>query len=322
MTGKWMLLCFTGGYAMALVLEITRLWFRSSVRGALLVGTATASLVLHTVYLYQQALGTAGSPLSSTRDWCLVAAWVLAGTYLYLACTRSTTPFGLFLLPLVLVLIAVGMLWGDPHPYPREPASKVWGAVHAVSILLATVSVLFGFAAGLMYLRQSHLLKQKVPPTGRLRLPSLEWLRRAAARTLGIAVLMLGVGIFSGMVLNVFRAQEHATFVPWSDPVVLSTLTMFAWLIICTGVGTVYRPAREGRNMAILTVVSVIFLLTALAIVLLARTEHGGLRRSSHRWAMPQEEHVCVVRPYCPPVQTVVPGSTRRYYFHFTEHRA
>lgn len=283
MTGSWMFFCFAACYCAALVLEITRLWFRSGVRGALLVGAAAAGLVLHTLYLYQQALGAATSPLSSTRDWCLVAAWVLAGTYLYLAYTRATTPFGLFLLPLVLVLIGAGMVWGNPQPYPREPASKVWGTVHAVSILLATVSMLVGFAAGLMYLRQAHLLKQKVPPTSRLQLPSLEWLRWAAGRALGIAMLMLGVGIFSGMVLNIFRARQHAVSLPWTDPVVLSTLTMFGWLIVCTGVGTVYRPAREGRYMAFLTVVSVVFLLAALAMVLFAYTEHGGLHGSSYR---------------------------------------
>ena len=41
----------------------------------------------------------AGSPLSSKEDWYLIAAWVLAGAYLWLTCFHPRNAYGVFLLP-------------------------------------------------------------------------------------------------------------------------------------------------------------------------------------------------------------------------------
>jgi len=273
------IICFAASYAVTLVLESTRLFFRSGIRGAVMLGFAGAGLFAHTVYLYYRAVGTAGAPLSSSQDWCLVAAWVLAAVYLYLNAYHPRTAFGLYVLPLVLGLIGVATFLADPRPYAREPASKVWGVIHGVSILLATVAVLVGFAAGLMYFAQVYRLKHKLPPRRGLRLPSLEWLQQTNSRTIGIALVMLGVGILSGMVLNLINHDPNCKRLPWSDPVVLATLVMFGWLAVCAAVGAFYKPAREGRNVAFLTMLSFVFLVIALAVVLSADTQHGGPRR-------------------------------------------
>src|SRR3990172_9015684 len=250
------IICFAASYAVTLALEITRLFFRSGIRGAIMLGFAGAGLFAHTAYLYYRAVDATGSPLSSSQDWCLVAAWVLAAIYLYLTAYHPGNSYGLFILPLVLGLIGAGAFLADAEPFAREPASKVWGAIHGVSILLATVALLVGFASGLMYLGQAHRLKHKFPPRRGLRLPSLEWLKRTGSRAIGIAVLMLGAGILSGMVLNMGEYRPETERLGWSDPVVLSTLVMFLWLAACAGVGLFYKPARGGRKEGFLTGVS------------------------------------------------------------------
>ena len=270
------IICFAASYGVTLALEITRLLFRSGLRGAIMLGFAGAGLFAHTVYLYHRVIHATGSPLSSSQDWCLVAAWILTAIYLYLTYYHPGTAFGLFILPLVLGLIATGTYLADPQPFAREPASRVWGTIHAASILLGTVAVLVGFAAGLMYLGQAYRLKHKLPPRRGLRLPSLEWLGRANSRAIGIAVLMLGAGILSGAILNLFNSGPQTERLPWYDPVVLSTLVMFAWLVLCTGIGLFYRPAREGHRVALLTLISFLFLAVALALFLFGKTQHGG----------------------------------------------
>jgi len=274
------IICFAASYSIALALEITRLLFRSGLRGAIMLGFAGAGLFAHTVYLYYRVVQATGSPLSSRQDWCLVAAWALAATYLYLTYYHPRTAFGLFILPLVLGLIATGTYLADPEPFAREPASRVWGTIHGASILLGTVAVLVGFAAGLMYLGQAYRLKHKLPPQRGLRLPSLEWLERANSRAIGIATLMLGAGILSGVILNLVTHESGAERLPWSDPVVLSTLVMFGWLVLCVGIGLFYKPAREGRRVALVTLFSFVFLAVALALVLFGSTQHGGSSRS------------------------------------------
>ena len=274
------IICFAASYGVTLALEITRLLFRSGLRGAIMLGFAGAGLVAHTAYLYYRAIHATGSPLSSSQDWCLVAAWVLVATYLYLTYYHPGTAFGLFILPLVLGLIATGTYLADPQPFPREPASRVWGMIHAASILLGMVAVLVGFATGLMYLGQAYRLKHKLPPRRGLRLPSLEWLGRANSRAIGIAALMLGAGILFGAILNLINYGPQTERLPWHDPVVLSTLVMFAWLVLCAGIGLFYRPAREGHRVALLTLISFLFLAVALALVLFGSTQHGGPRPS------------------------------------------
>lgn len=271
------IVCFASSYAIVLALEISRLFFRSGVRGAMMLGFAGAGLFAHTVFLIHRAAAASGSPLSSKQDWYLLAAWSLAAVYLYLTYFHfhPKNAFGVFILPLVLGLIGVGALASGGEPFAREPASKVWAAIHGTALLLATVSVLVGFAAGLMYLGQAYRLKRKLPPRRGLQLPSLEWLERANARAIVISLLFLGVGIFAGVVLNVVKSDRPTARLPWNDPLVLSTLGMFGWLFLCTVAGVFYRPARQGRKVAYLTVVSFLFLAIALGIGMSVVTQHG-----------------------------------------------
>jgi ABC-type transport system involved in cytochrome c biogenesis permease subunit len=273
--------CFASSYTVALALEITRLLFRSGIRGALMLGFAAAGLFAHTVFLGYRVAGATGLPLSSMQDWYLLAAWVLAAAYLYLSAYHPKTPFGLFILPLVLGLIGVAHFFAEATPFPREPASQVWGMIHGTSILLATVSVLVGFAAGLMYLVQAWRLKRKLAPPRGLRLPSLEWLQRVNSRALVVSLLMLGLGILSGIVLNLIQHQRRLAQLPWNDPVILGTLVMFGWLLASVAFGFFYRPAREGHKVAYLTVASFIFLILALSAGLFLNTQHAGPQRAA-----------------------------------------
>jgi ABC-type uncharacterized transport system permease subunit len=275
------IICFAGSYAVALALELTRLLFRSGVRGAIMLGFGVAGVLAHTLYLFYrivesyQSAGALDAPLSSQREWYLVAAWLLAIVYLYLTCYHAKVPFGLFLLPLVLGLIGVGALVADPRPLAREPASAAWGLVHGSSLLLATVAVLVAFVAGLMYLGQDHRLKTKSATSSGLRFPSLERLQEINSRSLVIALIMMGVGILSGVALNLTRPPGQQAL-PWNDPVVVATVSLFAWLVLSSLVGVAYRPARRGRKVVYFTLVSFVFLVIALWSVLGNVTQHLG----------------------------------------------
>jgi ABC-type transport system involved in cytochrome c biogenesis permease subunit len=275
--------CFAASYSVVLLLELSRLLFRSGIRGAIMLGFAGAGLFAHTVYLVERAISAKGYPLSSEQDWYLVGAWILAAMYLYLTAYHRDNAFGVFLLPLVLALVAAGTWLADPTPFERQPALSVWGAIHGVSLLLATVAVLVGFAAGLMYLAQDHRLKKKLPPLRGLKLPSLEWLQKANSRAVGMAMLLLGVGILAGVVLNMIYTGSDGTKLDWTDPVVLGTLLMFCWLVVSGGVSALYKPAREGRKVAYLTMLSFVFLICLLTVGFFFETKHRTLRVERHQ---------------------------------------
>ena len=267
--------CFSASYLVALVLEVTRLFFRSGVRGALLLLFAGGGLLAHTLYLGHRAFTQQGAILSSELDWYLLAAWCLVVVYLYLTVYHPQTAFGLFVLPLVLGLVGVARFIADPVPFPRTEAAQVWGAIHGVFLLLGTVAVAVGFAVGLMALLQAYRLKHKLPPQRGLRLPSLEWLEQMNIRATKFSALTLGLGFVSGIVLNLIHDRLHVEELPWTDPIIWSSGLLLAWLVAATGFAQFYRPARAGRKVAYLTVASFVFLVLSLGSQWLLPTHHS-----------------------------------------------
>ncbi|MCE9545722.1 MAG: cytochrome c biogenesis protein CcsA [Planctomycetia bacterium] len=296
--------CFAASYAVALLVELSRLMFRSRVRGALLIGFAGAGLIAQTCYLGMQAIHTPSGivPLSSWFHWYLLSAWALAIVYLYLTFYHPQNPLGLFLLPLVLGLIGVAYLVRQqPVPLAREEALAAWLWIHVVGLLLGTVAVLVGFATGVMYLVQSWRLKHKLPASSRFQLPSLEWLQQVNARSLVVSMVLMVIGVLGGLVRNADLVRRAAAGgVPWSDPVVWTTALLVGWLIGVVVFNAVYRPSRQGRKVAYLTLASFVLLVLTLAIVLLAPSAHPAGGRKSEVGGRKEVGNALLVLPRCP----------------------
>jgi Cytochrome C assembly protein len=262
--------CFAACYVLALAVEVSRLLMRWRVPTIVPLALAAIGLLAHSLYLIAQAQHELAqrviSPLSSWYDFCLLAAWVLAGAYLGLTIRRSENAIGVFLLPLILTLIAAAAFVQDADPFPARTANVVWRWVHGMTLLLGTTAVTLGFATGLMYLMQSYRLKHKLPPRG-FRLPSLEWLQRFNREALFVSTCLLAIGLVSGVALNLISKAGQGT-VSWTDPVVLSSGVLFLWLTIVTIFESIYRPAREGSKVAYLTLANFVFLALALCFVL------------------------------------------------------
>ncbi len=265
--------CFAASYTVALLLEATRLFFRSGVRGALMLGFAGAGLIAHTLFLIYRAITSTGAPLSSEFDWYLLGAWALVAAYLYSIFYQPRVQLGLFLLPLILALIGMAQ-FSTREPFAQHPAAQVWGAVHGIFLLIGYVAVIGGFVAGLMYLMQAHRLKRKTLPSAGLRLPSLEWLETVNSRAIVISAVAVAAGFISGILLNVINRRHNVDYVPWSDPVVWRSGGMLAWLIAAALFSSFYRPAQRGRKVAYLTVASFVFLAVTVAIRLWVPSEH------------------------------------------------
>ena len=63
----------------------------------------------------------------------------------------------------------------------------------------------------------------------------------------------------------------------------LSTLVTFLSLLVAVTFAALHHPARQGRKVAYLTVVTFLFLMLALAVGLFMRTQHGSMRRRGPR---------------------------------------
>jgi hypothetical protein len=274
------IICFAASYAIALALELTRLFYRSALRGVLIAAFVGAGLFAQTLFLVHRSRLTA-VPLSSAFDWYLMAGWGLVVIYLYLWRYHAKSPMGLFILPLVLLLIAAGTFLAGREPFAVNVASRYWGSLHGAFLLLGTISVMAGFVAGVMYLIQAYRLKHKRPPLKLLQLPSLEWLAQFNARAIVLSLIMLTVGVLSGTVLNVINHGRKVDELPWNDPVVLTSALTVGWLFVMVVFALVYKPARQGRKVAYLTVASFVLLVVSLSASLLLNSQHTRPSRSA-----------------------------------------
>jgi len=274
------LTCFTASYAVALALEATRIWFRSGLRGALMLGFGAAGVIAQTMFLgYRAMMQTDGdrAPLSSEFDWYLIAAWALAGVYLgwtfrqLNAPNERRTAVGLFILPLVLAIIGAAQFWASRELLEREQASGIWLTIHLGCLATGFVSSLVGLATGVMELVQAYRMKHKVRAQQGLKLPSLEWLQQTGLRTLFTSFTLLALGLLAGLILNVVKGQFS-----WADPVVWRLAMVVLWLGIASGFTVVYKPARQGRKIAYLTIVSALIVIVSLGIGKLLQSDHGA----------------------------------------------
>jgi hypothetical protein len=268
--------CFAASYLVALACEASRLVFRSGVRGAVMVAFASAGLFAHTLFLLWRAVNTPAVPLSSAYDWYLLAAWVLAGGYLWLTASNPKTPFGLFMLPIVLGLIGAAQL-SSRDPFPQSPATQIWGTIHGSFNLAASVAVAIGAIAALMWLIQAGRLARKQAPAQGFRMPSLEKLSLTARRAGGIAAWTASAGFISGLVLNAVNLRRGLLeTVPWNDPVVLRMGALVAWLVAAAIVSrSVARRPDGARTTAWLSLVSFAVLTGSILWGVLGATRHG-----------------------------------------------
>jgi ABC-type uncharacterized transport system permease subunit len=269
------IVCFAASYAVAFGLELMGLMRRAAWRRAALIGVMIAAVSAHTLYLGYRTTHANVLPAATAAEWLLLVAWVLAVVYLAALFYLPRVPTGLVLLPIVIGLI-VGSRWASTEPLAPERTFYAWGIFHGVVLLLGTVAVCVGFLAGLMYLVQSYALKHARSSTNGLRLPSLEWLERVNSRTLGLSAVLMALGFLSGLAMSLAIHSREVAYRLWTDPVVLSLAAMLLWLVAAEVFRLVYPAARRGRKVAYLTLASFMFLVIALASLMLLDNVHGA----------------------------------------------
>jgi len=266
--------CFTACYALVMVLEISRLFFRVAVRHALVLAITAAGLFAHVVWFCLSARTTATTPLVSWYGWCMLIALALVFVYLWLRIRYPEKSLGLFLLPMVIGVIGTALLFlSDQEPIVTKASLSFWSILHGMALLLGSIAATLGFIAGIMYLVQSFRLKRKLPPRQGLRLPSLEQLQRYNYSLLTLSTGLLATGLLAGIIRKACLSFADETSAPWNPIVVISSVLLLLWLIITGLFEYFYKPARQGKKVAYLTVTS--FILLGAVMVLVFSAEHA-----------------------------------------------
>jgi ABC-type uncharacterized transport system permease subunit len=274
LSGVWVIVVFVS-YAAALGLEFAHVQWHFAARRVLLATATLVGLTAQMVDLSRHAALVDAPPLSSPAEWLYMAAAVLALVYLVAIFYVPSAPVGILMLPLVLALVAAAQR-ASHEPFSPARNSFFWGALHGIALLLGTVAVCVGFWAGLMYLIQSYALKHSKSAVSQFRLPSLEWLERVNSRSLGVSTVLIAIGFGSGLVLSAITHRANSAHALFSDPVVISSAAMLAWLVAAEVFRWIYPAARQGRKVAYLTLASFVFLVVTVVSFALVDTAHGG----------------------------------------------
>lgn len=269
--------CFLVAYALVLCFELGR-WVGLSPLGKLrlmklLVVTTAIGLITHTLYLLDRVFLSAISDESwrlafSWHDWGILSAWTLAIAYAWLLLRRSESWIGLFVLPLLLVLIG-GSISVPNQPLSHTSSASLWLIVHGIAMTMGTMLVSLGFATAIMYLIQEWRLKSKRANKGGFRLPSLEYLQTLGSYCLLFSAGSIGFGVVSGVIMNLARDGQ----VNWTDRGNVFSGGLFLWLAIATAIQWYFAKRGRGHFTAWMNILS--FVIVAIALYLVVSAPHG-----------------------------------------------
>jgi ABC-type uncharacterized transport system permease subunit len=159
-----------------------------------------------------------------TMSW--IGLMLVVG-FLILARVYRTVSFGVFLLP-VAVLLALVPAFRPGHETIAYPLIRTgWLLLHIALLLAAYAALLVSLVASVLYLIQERQLKQKRPP-GRRALPPLATLDQIAHNALRFGLPCMTAGLLIGSVL----ALETIGPAFFADPKVLLSLAMWVAYIL------------------------------------------------------------------------------------------
>jgi ABC-type uncharacterized transport system permease subunit len=277
------LICFLASYLVAFALEIVR--FRRTNRWARWGGLASASagLLAQTWYLLNRGHQASLPPLlASTHDWMLVVAWLAMLVYLVMAVGNSRLNLGVFVYPLVLLLIGVAYKL-DQVPNTElyvAQARRSWGLLHASLLVFGVVAAAAGCLSAFLYLLQHRRLKTSHAERQGFQMPSLPRLAAANRWAFLMSFLLLTLGYASGLLLS-FSAPAAGSTVALSEPIVI--LSGVVWLLLAAALGwLLIQRGPAGRQVAWLTIVGLGgVLLTIFGLQLVTGHLHRGGRTAA-----------------------------------------
>jgi ABC-type uncharacterized transport system permease subunit len=192
-----------------------------------------------------------------TREVESLLALLICAVFLLVAYFYKTVAFGIFALPLVLLLLLEPAL-ADYHEAFRSPVVRSgWLFLHVSALLAAYAALIFSLLSSFLYFMQERRLKNKQKVGFLTWLPPLETMERIASGMLLVGFPFMTVGLFAGCLI----AQESVGPGYFLDPKVLLSFGMWAlylvMLFVQRSIGLRGRRAVYLSSFAFLVVLSV-----------------------------------------------------------------
>jgi len=209
--------------------------------------SVSVGFVLHSAFLIYSAVEKAHLPLTDLREALTFFAWTVSLCFFISHLRYRIKPLGLFLLPLVTVLM-LGTIFIKSSPVP-EILSSSWIYWHTICLFLAYGMFFVTFIASLFYLFQERELKGKKPKTFYYWLPSLVLLDDLFYKFLISGFCFMTLGLLAGVIW-----AEQDWVGGWqSDPKVIAALV--TWVIYLALIYLRLTAGWRGKRAALISMV-------------------------------------------------------------------
>jgi ABC-type transport system involved in cytochrome c biogenesis permease subunit len=212
-----------------------------------LSGFAIHGLSIVVVSLGQQMLPWLNS-LQNISFWC----WGVVGISIAVSHGSRLRILGLFVLPLVIVLLFLAMVGQkDSSGHLTGFGGSGWAVVHIGLVFVAYASFAFAAVTGFMYILQSRCLKGKEGGELCDLLPSLVLLDRLNFRALTAGLFFLTIGLVLGFLWFYTLSDRPESLDP---KIIVSLITWVAYTVLFLIRAT---SAVRGRKIAWLSIVGI-----------------------------------------------------------------
>jgi ABC-type uncharacterized transport system permease subunit len=192
------------------------------------VPAAVAGFFFHFVALIEMLSAAHHSLPVGMHEVQSLLALLICGAFLLVAVVYRTVSFGIFALPLSLLLVLGPAMGPDHWFFPSSGVRGGWLGLHIVALLAAYAALIFSLFANFLYLVQERRLKNKSRVDFLSWLPPLETMERIASGALLIGFPFMTLGLLAGSLI----AQESVGPAYFKDPKVLLSFAMWGLYLI------------------------------------------------------------------------------------------
>jgi ABC-type uncharacterized transport system permease subunit len=202
-------------------------------------------------------------------------ALLIVAVFLLIFFIWRTISFGLFALPLALLLTVIPAIGPDRYTFTSPLVRNGWIVFHVVMLLAAYAALLFAMLSSVFYLAQERRLKNKRTPGFLTWLPPLATMDQITQTTLVLGFCCMTLGLLAGSLV----AQEAVGARYFADPKVLLSFGIWGLYV---GMLFMRRSAGlRGRRAAWVTsgvLVAIVFVWAANLL--------GSVHSSAHRFGL------------------------------------
>jgi ABC-type transport system involved in cytochrome c biogenesis permease subunit len=242
-------------YGAAFAFFLYYLFSRRSAMNGLGLALVVAGLACQTVAIVLRGLGAGRLPVVGAYESLSMVAWSIVLVYLVLELLTRIKAIGLYVMPIVLVLLTVALVEYQA-PVGLMPALRSDIVVLHVIVMFVAIGCLYvAGGAAIIYLVEEALLRRHKLGGVLGRLPSLATLEKLVyhATLLGLPFLTMG------MVAGIIRAETFRVPHWWVDPLVL--LSLGAWAVYLVLLWGRMRADWVGSRVAWLAITGLVVLL-------------------------------------------------------------